>query len=99
MARDVGDGVYYCRCFMPNLSEIYKKVTRGTGTVAELVSLVAQVCRLTTGTGTEPLGHILSHSPCHPGFFCACLPFYLLYRFSTLRQDADLSKVQFTDNS
>ena len=27
-------------------------------------------------------------------FFCACLPFYLLYRFSTLRQDADLSKVQ-----
>ena len=44
MARDVGDGVYYRRCFMRNLSEIYKKVTRGTGTVVELVSLVAQVC-------------------------------------------------------
>ena len=31
---------------MRNLSEIYKKVTTGTGTVVELVSLVAQVREL-----------------------------------------------------
>lgn len=65
---------------MRNLSEIYKKVTAGTGTVAELVSLVAQVRRLTRG------GHILSHRPCPHGLcrilrsiFLASWPFFWYY--------------------